>query len=394
MHQLQELVITLCEDLDTARSLSVAILVRYDRWQEAQRLKPVSPGDYLDADSYLSDHAPGELLRKLDLATERKRLKANAVDLFHTLEKVNAATNARIRPFLEEHLFIEDPQANAMYEYFMRAKKSLAQVLGKLPKRLIPRFSTGATVGDKGKLTTIPDKMSGTAQYYPSSSDVLPFWWASSWGRICESRCPTAVRANVFFSVSKDSEKERGCAKEASINVSLQLAVALEIRHRMSRWGIDLETGKDVHMALAMEGSVTGELCTVDLSNASDTLAKSVVKLLLPEDWFMLLNSLRAPLTNVDGKLYYLEKFSSMGNGFTFELETLIFAALARALPGFVEGVDTVKVFGDDIIVSKHLARPLLAVLRFCGFTPNQRKTFLEGPFRESCGETTSMASS
>lgn len=79
-----------------------------------------------------------------------------------------------------------------------------------------------------------------------------------------------------------------------------------------------------------------------------------------------------------------LQMFSSMGNGYTFELETLIFAALAHACGGKV-GQDTF-VYGDDILVPTEISADVLALLRYSGFTPNQKKTFTTGHFRESCG--------
>jgi len=80
-----------------------------------------------------------------------------------------------------------------------------------------------------------------------------------------------------------------------------------------------------------------------------------------------------------------LQKFSSMGNGFTFELETLIFSHVASVAGGLTPGVDCF-VYGDDIIVPSEKADDVLSALRFCGFTPNRTKTFTSGPFRESCG--------
>lgn len=81
-------------------------------------------------------------------------------------------------------------------------------------------------------------------------------------------------------------------------------------------------------------------------------------------------------------KTVYLEKFSSMGNGFTFELETILYRTLAAT----VCGRSSVSAFGDDLIVLSDMFRDVLATLRFFGFTPNEKKTFGEGPFRESCG--------
>jgi len=95
-------------------------------------------------------------------------------------------------------------------------------------------------------------------------------------------------------------------------------------------------------------------------------------------------------MTQVKGKWYHLEKFSSMGNGFTFELETLIFSAAVSAvyeMKGLVctFGVDA-SVYGDDIIVRTEAAADVIAALKYIGFTTNSDKTFLNGYFRESCG--------
>jgi hypothetical protein len=152
--------------------------------------------------------------------------------------------------------------------------------------------------------------------------------------------------------------------------------------------GIDLRNGQDIHRQVACEASKDGHLATIDLSNASDTVSYNLVKLLLPAKWFHLLDSLRSPFTLINGKWVKLEKFSSMGNGFTFELETLLFLAISlvavrqKTIP--VRG--SVLVYGDDIIVPSTSAKNVIEFLKFLGFTPNEKKTFSEGWFRESCG--------
>jgi hypothetical protein len=75
------------------------------------------------------------------------------------------------------------------------------------------------------------------------------------------------------------------------------------------------------------------------------------------------------------------QKFSSMGNGFTFELESLIFWALSKSVSDFV------SVYGDDIIVDSTCRDRFVDLFRFCGFTTNESKSFWSGPFRESCGK-------
>jgi len=79
-----------------------------------------------------------------------------------------------------------------------------------------------------------------------------------------------------------------------------------------------------------------------------------------------------------------------MGNGFTFPIQTVIFASILRAvsrvfLPG-IQARSHLAVFGDDLICSREIYRQVDRYLRLFGFRPNARKTFHEGGFRESCG--------
>jgi hypothetical protein len=130
------------------------------------------------------------------------------------------------------------------------------------------------------------------------------------------------------------------------------------------------------------------------MSMASDTLSIELVRQLLPEEWFNLLDNLRS-LRGVmgDDEVPYA-KFSSMGNGFTFQLESMIFYALTLAVAkhlGFPlrdtdERCSNIAVYGDDIIVPAGMALVLVDVLAFTGFKLNDDKSFLFGPFRESCG--------
>jgi hypothetical protein len=74
-------------------------------------------------------------------------------------------------------------------------------------------------------------------------------------------------------------------------------------------------------------------------------------------------------------------KFSSMGNGATFCIETLLFAAACYAV-----GSKEFSVYGDDVIIETELFEAYKALTGFLGFTINEEKSFTSGPFRESCG--------
>jgi hypothetical protein len=87
----------------------------------------------------------------------------------------------------------------------------------------------------------------------------------------------------------------------------------------------------------------------------------------------------------VDGESFMLEKFSSMGNGYTFELESTIFAGCVFAcVPP--SRWDDCSVYGDDLIVPQKYADRLVDCLETFGFKVNHKKSCLAGRFFESCG--------
>jgi hypothetical protein len=75
-----------------------------------------------------------------------------------------------------------------------------------------------------------------------------------------------------------------------------------------------------------------------------------------------------------------------MGNGFTFELESLIFFAAASAVVDYLGLPSTVSVFGDDVILPAQAFDLFASYSSFLGFKVNPEKSFAQGPFRESCG--------
>lgn len=387
----REVILRLCEDAASGVSLSVAIQVRYNLWDELS-VKRVDPRNYLSADDYLRDVACVDLLRKMeDLPTSANK-RANALANFWAAEKSCYQANERLSPFLFD---CQRQSEEGVQRFIILARKYVKAILGPCPSSVEGRFGPGSTYADKGLLTTVADKMSSQPTLTGGSEGAWPWlvpWTCTQWASACANadRRPLSVRGNRFATVPKDCTKFRGIAIEPSINLFYQLGFGRLMKRRIAAWGFDLEHAQEIHKQAACEASITGSLATIDLSNASDTICRNLVKLLLPHRWFSALDSLRSPFTKVDGKWVKLEKFSSMGNGFTFELETVIFTALCCAV---METHDVnpipwenVFVFGDDIIVPTSLAREVISVLRFFGLRENVQKTFIEGPFRESCG--------
>jgi len=198
-------------------------------------------------------------------------------------------------------------------------------------------------------------------------------------------RC-TYVKHNKIEFVPKTVKTLRSIAVEPLLNGFVQKGVDEVLRLRLKRIGLDL-TDQEPNRSMARLGSFDDEdaFCTIDLSSASDSISIELVRELLPPDWFAFLNALRSKEYVYKNDRKTFSKFVSMGNGFCFPLETLLFAAACHSVGAGRPGIDF-RVYGDDIIVRKQFFEPVVSVLRYMGFAVNTDKTFSSGPFRESCG--------
>jgi hypothetical protein len=284
-------------------------------------------------------------------------------------------------------------------------RRIIKNALGPLNQRVLgdildnSRFGPGATTGISGR-GVVPSKKFDADMHL--THELVPFYrliLGDRWWEI--QKTPTIVAGNKFTTVPKNAKTDRGICIEPTLNVFLQLGVGTYIRDRLKRLGTYLKSPRNVSTLIGLErykGGVSWErnqdlaqrayaeeLSTIDLSKASDTLSIEAVKFLLPDDWYHLLQLARSSTTSVDGKLIPLEKFSSMGNGYTFELETLIFRAAVLAVVPLTDQHLT-SVFGDDIICPRKYADKVIGTLEALGFSVNRQKSFLAGNFFESCG--------
>lgn len=219
--------------------------------------------------------------------------------------------------------------------------------------------------------------------------EYRPLWRDHLLGRY--GACYTVRDSNRVTTVPKDSKTDRPIAVEPQWNMYFQKGIGAMIRSRLRRVGVNLND-QSRNQYLAMIGSRDGSLATIDLSSASDTMSRWIVEELIPPDWLAALEQVRSPFGSLDfpgwPSRVLLRKFSSMGNGATFELESLIFWALSTSVLGALGVEDRrVAVYGDDIIVPSTAAEAVCDVLRMAGFIPNPEKTHTTGHFRESCGK-------
>jgi hypothetical protein len=187
----------------------------------------------------------------------------------------------------------------------------------------------------------------------------------------------TFTYGSRLTTVPKDKDVDRVIEVECMGNMIVQRTIGNGIRKLIkSEYGIDLQHSQDLHKTLIANSSYA----TIDLKNASNSNWMSVIKFLVPPKLFKFLRLSRSSVVSYKGEYYGLNMLSPMGNGFTFEVMSLVLLALCRTL-----SPDS-YVYGDDIIIPNEHAPSLIEVLTVCGYSTNNEKTFINSPFRESCG--------
>lgn len=311
------------------------------------------------------------------------------------------------------------------HQLFDRVKMIIQKILGQLPNNFLTSdqeifFGPGSSVNLNGrsfeetatfyKITDrliIPDKakfyLAALVSNHPNWVDMLASHYRTQ-QQPAESRLQFELRVfNKHFVVvpddcpsrigfvPKSSDEHRTIGIEMNGLMPLQKVVGDLIRSRLKAVGINLDSQeRNRHLARLAK---TFGLATIDLANASSSISTELVRALLPYDWFTVINDFRSERgfePNSNTTVDY-EMISSMGNGFTFELESLIFYALVVATCeevglGKLETKRSVSVFGDDIILPQAAVTRLLHNLTLFGFTANVEKSFFSGFFFESCG--------
>ncbi len=380
--------------LDTPFSKRLLSLAVEGKWGELLRSE-VSPGCYSSPSAYFLDAQALGLFKKFEaLPTPRGDREKACIAKWWEGERSCYKSNERLSRYLEENSQFSD-HTGPLSPILGLARKKIFSWLGAAPPELcLGRHGPGATFNDRGTKATVVHKFDNRQPALTRDAVwFLPQLLDCTWGRHIASHGELSfVRGNRFTTVPKTALVDRAIAVEPAINVFFQLGLGRALKGRLrSATGWNLRQAAPIHREMARRASIDRSFATIDLSNASDTVSRVLVKLLLPPRWYSQLDDLRSKRTFIEGHWVMLEKFSSMGNGFTFELESIIFAALCCAAAENMGGSLTLGsdlfVFGDDIILPECFHREVVAVLGYCGFSVNVQKTFSgDSPFRESCG--------
>jgi len=363
--------------------------------------------DYLALVSYELDYRPDDL--PLDLVNARQALgffqKLEPLDLGFSKESVAYTkfiqseaqckeTNARFKDSRDLGFAFPSVPVACVIDH---ASRKISSILGPVPslEHLDFSFGPGANTTVNARASSPRFKLGSKLVCSPELANSVQclLQECPEWSKIHSTEdsehvwiVPVEIGYGKLQFVPKNAKTYRSIVVEPILNSFAQKGIGAYLRDRLRFAGVDL-SDQSRNQRLACIGSVDDSLSTLDLSSASDTIAKSIVDLLLPYEWYSFLSRFRTGSVTYRGETIVLEKFSSMGNAFTFELESLIFWGLAYGVMRFLSlPLDKVAVYGDDIIVPTKAFQLLAEVLSYCGFTLNESKSFSSGPFRESCG--------
>jgi len=376
-------------ELNTDHSRKLAELITLRRYGDVILQEPVKIPEYSNSSDFKSDYLATELLSKcpIDLGIDRESV---ALDTFEKTEITCRETNARFSP-------------RGIQNWSFEIRSAMEAVRRKIEKILGPfdwdeaahhfAFGPGSTSSLSRRKASTENKLQHGIDSTPGAAlAAMTVWdfnrgWNLALDELHTTR-PRIVKGCRIVTVPKNAKMDRVIAIEPDMNMFIQKGLGAVIRSRLKRAGLNLNTSWRTNHELAKIGSGFNSYATIDLSSASDTISSKLVEWLYPNDWFGALSLARSRQARLPSKDWVsLEKFSSMGNATTFESESLIFWAIATSVVERNGSKDHVSVFGDDIIVPVSCYEKVCQLLEHCGFTVNMKKTFRDGPFRESCGK-------
>lgn len=383
----RRLTLRICEVVNTPRSLAVSLLLQAGEHNQLLNLD-IDPVNYQEAQHFADDYLVTELLSKSSTLETGIDRAAAAVTGFWEAESACKRWNEGAERFQRDN-------AALVYRVGTVVRRVLSPLFSSSGVEKYTRFGErvmdtlmsavrhgpGASTSVSGNGSVPSDKYDAEVHLTHSLSQFARALMGDRWATLARK---TLVRGNRHTTVPKNAKKDRNICIEPGLNVFGQLGIGRVMRQLLKkRLGVDLND-QTWNQFLAKRAN-EWHLATIDLSAASDMISYKVVEMLLPPDWLHLLDLFRSPETKINGGWHRNEKFSSMGNGYTFELESLIFSAIVFSVVP-AEQHSLCGIYGDDLIVPQEYAAQVVEVLELFGFKTNSKKTYLAGRFFESCG--------
>lgn len=298
----------------------------------------------------------------------------------------------------DEALPVEDDVPDHLRRSFRRwAERLFGRILDRLEASiasydLVPRHGPGSVAEGFS-----PKRKWDFDEWYQSIDEVFPSNFYTSYNvnegfRTCISR--EGEKPVRVITVPKTMKTPRIIAIEPAARQYVQQAVSRFLYQELrDEYPDELDLlDQGTNRAWAMVGSVDQSISTLDLSEASDRVSLWLVELLIGRRPHVLdaLRAARSPLAELPSGVIALKKFASMGSALTFPVQSMVFYTIIR-MSGRSQlrqrGLTHTAVFGDDMIVPSDITSAVVDNLEVFGLKVNKSKSYLEGNFRESCGE-------
>jgi len=346
----------------------------------------LSHSDFTSVSNYVNATAPYDIWRKGRFSTQipNDTLVSKTLKVVAACEARNQSTNRyfdSLGPWPVKRL---GKQRADILMYIREDLETLVSDFSPIRTFSFCKHGNGASENSMSPLWKKMKQFSAT----PWVAKTLGPIYETLEGYIPDVEITTSER---FSTVEKTFKILRPIGIQPSLNLYFQLGVGGWLKTVLKKqWKVDL-TDQDKNRVLACLGSISDSMSTIDLSSASDTISRGVIKYYFENtEFYEYLTNIRTTHTAYSPTdLFENQKFSSMGNGFTFELETALFGAIVRACYRYLGHSTTMTnfaVYGDDMIVLDECTPLVVEMLQFHGFTVNVEKSFSSGPFRESCG--------
>lgn len=363
--------------------------------REFAALLSTTPGFAADAESYRNYRAGMGMLEKLPSLPLGVDKELVAAEKFLLGEAACRETN-----YLFNLWSRGDFQFVPRVERILHAtQRKILKIVGDVPEpSQVPfRFSPGgASTSTKKKdseIRTLIANASHCSEELACDQDLLGsilatvpllFSWLKAQSGDTDSCLLSVTRTRLDF-VPKNAKTHRVITVEPDMNKFVQNGYGDTLRVRAKRSGIDL-SDQSRNAELARLGSLNDRIATVDLTNASGLMALELIRHLWPNSWMDVLLSIRSGYSEFRGTKFTMQAYAGMGNGTTFPVESITFFCLAEACVEEAGAVGPVSAYGDDLIIPSSAYNVLVEVFQAIGLSVNTDKSFVSGPFRESCG--------
>jgi len=249
----------------------------------------VDPSTYTDPEIFRKDYLCAELMSKYpfwDLGIDRE---ARAIEKFLETEALCLRTNDNLNGSIKGN-----PFASAV---FLTAKRKIIDLLGAFSWDEASTYfgwGPGATTSLKRTrgdgFFKFGNKSPEAAHNLAPLVAALRQFYGREDGWVFDAHYVLGSKGST---VPKNAKTDRFIATEPDLNGFVQKGIGGVLRKRLNKVGLLLEDSQDRNQRLACRGSLDGSLATIDLSSASDTIARLLLDELLPNDWIEAIENCR-----------------------------------------------------------------------------------------------------